>query len=387
MRHGLAQLTRQSILSALDEFQRLGRAPFLEKYGFGTARDYFVRHPVTGMLADSKAVVGAAYRIQYPGENLHPSDFSGGLATVVTLLRSLDFEVVQSTHAGTVSTSSRSRLAWTRNEVELLVADYLQMLAMELTGQSYNKARRRRELQPLLNGRSEASIEFKRRNVSAVMSRLGMPRIRGYVPAENTEEELLLAIVANQLASMPLLDQAAEAAVQCPALEPESVDFSKVISSLPQRRNRVAESTKAYPRSAVRRDYIERESRNRTLGIAGEKFILDFERWRLLRSGLGQLADRVEHKSVTEGDGLGYDVLSFDVDGQERFIEVKTTAFSEETPFFVTANELAFARTEPQRFRLCRVFDFRSSPRFFELAGPVEQHFYLDPATYRASLQ
>lgn len=66
---------------------------------------------------------------------------------------------------------------------------------------------------------------------------------------------------------------------------------------------------------------------------------------------------------------------------------MKTTALTEETPFFVTANELAVARAKAPRFRLCRVFDFRVAPRFFELAGPVEQHFYLDPATFRASLQ
>jgi hypothetical protein len=32
------------------------------------------------------------------------------------------------------------------------------------------------------------------------------------------------------------------------------------------------------------------------------------------------------------------------------------------------------------------VFDFRSSPKFFELAGDVERHCHLDPATYRAHL-
>jgi hypothetical protein len=50
---------------------------------------------------------------------------------------------------------------WSREEVEGIVADYLQMLTMELAGQSFNKTQHRRCLQGKLNGRSDASIEFK----------------------------------------------------------------------------------------------------------------------------------------------------------------------------------------------------------------------------------
>jgi hypothetical protein len=89
--------------------------------------------------------------------------------------------------------------------------------------------------------------------------------------------------------------------------------------------------------------------------------------------------------SKTQGDGLGYDILSFDPDGSRRFIEVKTTAFGERTPFFVSANEVRFTRSQPEEFRLYRLFDFRQMPRLFELAGPIESHCALDPATYRAS--
>lgn len=383
----LSQLNRQSVLAALDEFERLGREQFLARYGFGVAREYFVRHPVTGRLCDSKAIVGVAYGIQFPLEGpLSPAIFSGGAASVVRLLRGLNFEIAEpiGESNGSLATVRRD---WSRHEVEALVADYLQMLTLELTGQAYNKSERRRALMPLLDGRTESAIEFKRRNVSAVMGRLGLPQLRGYLPAENVQEELLADVVANQLKLVPLLEQAAEAAVECPAAEVASADFSKVRADAPARRIRASEALPNYQHRVVRRDYLERETRNRSLGLAGEKFIVDFERWSPLKKGLGQLADQVVHKSVTEGDGLGYDVLSFEPDGTERFIEVKTTAFSEETPFFVTANELSFARAEPSRFRLCRVFDFRVAPRFFELEGPVEQHFYLDPATFKASLQ
>lgn len=390
MSQKLSLLTRQAVMAALDEFERLGREEFLQRHGFGPARDYFVRHPVSGALCDSKAIAGVAYGLVAPtGEHLRAIDFSGGAATVAKVLRDLGFEMVapdMASHQPTEDEPTSVRREWSRQEVELLVADYLQMLTLELTGQAFNKAARRRALMPLLQDRSEASIEFKRRNVSAVMKQLSLPRIRGYLPAENTQGERLLDVIAEQLDLYPDLERAAEAAVERPAVVAEPADFNKVRAAAPQRSLRAEEASPPYKRRAIRRDFFERESRNRSLGKAGEEFIVDFERWQLLRLGLGQLADKVDHVAKSQGDGLGYDVLSFEPDGRERFIEVKTTSFGEETPFFVTSNELSFAREAGDQFKLCRVFDFRAAPRFFELAGPVEQHFYLDPATYKASL-
>lgn len=384
MNPSLSSLTRASVLQALDEFQQLGREAFLACYGFGKARDYFVQHPVSGLLCDSKAIAGAAYGYAVPERGpLTPHDFYGGVATVVKSLKALGFEVL----AGDEAIAKAGRGDWSRTEVMLLVADYLQMLTLELNGQAFNKAARRRALLPLLNGRSEAAIEFKRRNVSAVMHQLGLPRIRGYLPAENTQSGMLLEVISEQLGQMPALERAAEEAVERSAVAIDQVDFSQVLSAAPTRKLRAEEPSPAYVRRAIKRDYLAQESRNRSLGAAGEEFIVQFERWRLVQLGLGQLADRVDHVARTQGDGLGYDVLSFEPDGRERFIEVKTTSFSEETPFFVTNNELNFAREVPDRFKLCRVFDFRIAPRFYELAGPIEQHFFLDPASYRASLQ
>lgn len=386
MSEKLHALTRESVMLALDEFQRLGREAFLSRYGFGPSRTYFVRHPVNGQLCDSKAIVGAAYAYALPAVGPLPaSEFSGGAATVARTLRALNFDVVAPQSADVRIPEGVGR-AWSRQEVELLVADYLQMLTLELTGQHYSKAARRRALLPLLSGRSEASVEFKRRNVSAVMNQLGLPRIRGYLPAENAQADMLLEVIAQQLDLQPDLERAAEAAVDLPAVSVETPDFANALAATPPRRTRAESSAPAQRRRPIRRDYLERETRNRALGLAGERFIVDFERWRLLRLGLGQLADRVRHVAQTDGDGLGYDVLSFEPNGSERCIEVKTTAFGEETPFYVSSNELSFAREAPDRFRLCRVFDFRVAPRFYELSGPLEQHFHLDPATFKASL-
>ncbi|MES3011743.1 MAG: DUF3883 domain-containing protein [Pseudomonadota bacterium] len=215
---------------------------------------------------------------------------------------------------------------WSREEVEAIVADYLEMLTLELAGQSYSKTLHRRRLQEKLNNRSDASIEFKHGNISAAMMDLGFPCIRGYKRRSNYQV-LLATVAAEQVRGKTVLDKVALAAVEQPALVPALTDFAKVKSDAPQKENRATEAVNPLLFKAVKRDYLEREAQNRSLGLAGEEFIVQFEHWRLNQLGQARLADKVDHVSQSKGDGLGYDVLSFDADGKERFIEVKTTSF------------------------------------------------------------
>lgn len=365
--------------AALDEFSLVGRDHFLEHYGFKCSRDYFVIDPRTGMEADSKAIAGVAVGKQYPESGpLRSSEFSGGDATVASRLESLGFVV---THRS----ANRAREDWSREEVELIVADYLSMLTLELTGQRYSKAHHRRRLLEQLSTRTEGSIEFKHCNISAVMIDLGFPYLNGYKPRVNFQRRLLTEVVSERLNRHRVLDEAALAAALRPVERAEPSDFSKLKVDAPRQELVAREPGHGGHSSPVKRDYLEREWRNRSLGQAGEDFAVQFERWRLIQLGAGQLADRVEHVSQTQGDGLGYDILSFESDGSKRFIEVKTTAFGERTPFFVSANELRFAQTEAERFRLYRLFNFRNAPKLFELPGAIERHCVLDPETYRAS--
>lgn len=273
---------------------------------------------------------------------------------------------------------------WTRLEVEAIVADYLQMLTLELSGQTYNKTRHRTELQSKLEGRSDGSIEFKHCNISAVMIDLGCPYIRGYQPRSNYQA-LLADVVTAQLQQSQVLDQVALAAVQQPAVMPTVRDFSKVKAQAPERQHRAGQPDAPLMFKAFKRDYLERESVNRTLGMAGEEFVVQFEHWRLVELGQKRLADKVEHVAKTKGDGLGYDVLSFESDGKERLIEVKTTTFGRDTPFFVSSGELTLSKQAKDQFHLYRLFEFRKEPRLFDLPGQLDLHCVLDPITYRAS--
>ena len=273
---------------------------------------------------------------------------------------------------------------WSLVEVEAIVADYLKMLTLELTGQGYSKTAHRQNLMQMLPGRTESSIEFKHANSSAAMIDLGFPYINGYKYRSNYQA-LLATVAAEQIRRLPMLDNAALAAVQQPAVMPTVANCATVKSNPPQRQHRVSEPINPLLFKAVKRDYLEREAQNRSLGLAGEEFVVQFEHWRLNALGEHKLADKVDHVSQSKGDGLGYDVLSFDADGKERFIEVKTTTFGQATPFFISRGELALSKGAHEQFHLYRLFEFRKAPRLFDLKGSLDQHCVLDPVTFRAS--
>ena len=99
------------------------------------------------------------------------------------------------------------------------------------------------------------------------------------------------------------------------------------------------------------------------------------------------LAVRVEQVSETVGDGLGFDVLSFEKkDDSEKLIEVKTTVWGKCFPFSVTQTEVRCSEAMAEQFCLFRLFDFARSPRLCVLKGSLRQRCRLAPVLYRATL-
>ena len=277
--------------------------------------------------------------------------------------------------------------AWTRREAELVVSVYLHMLRMQLMGQTPNKAEHNRQLQSMLPARSKASIEYKHCNISAVLVELGVPPLIGYKPLFNYQQ-LLIPVVSEAIAKDSRLDEAALRQVETPAEAPLLNSFARFVVTPPegQRLSTYDRTEQVRDRPLVVRDYLQREARNRSLGAAGEELVMKYETQRLHAAGSRALADRIEHISRTKGDGAGYDILSFEKDGRERFIEVKTTAYIAETPFYVSRNELSFSTEQAAQFHLYRLFDFRKRARMFMLAGALDSNCRLDPVSYRAEV-
>jgi 5-methylcytosine-specific restriction enzyme A len=97
----LSEITRDAVLEAIREYDRLGQDGFLERYGFDRARRYVLVHD--GKRYDSKAIVSAAHGFLPAERPLTAGEFSGGQATVGRLLRRLGFAV----QVGDVLTAER----------------------------------------------------------------------------------------------------------------------------------------------------------------------------------------------------------------------------------------------------------------------------------------
>jgi len=81
-----SEITAEAVVQAMAEFDELGREAFLEKYGFGEAREFFLVHE--GRRYDSKAILGAAHGYALPDEGpLKSHEFNGGEQTTSVLER------------------------------------------------------------------------------------------------------------------------------------------------------------------------------------------------------------------------------------------------------------------------------------------------------------
>jgi hypothetical protein len=361
----LRDITRDAVLAAIAEYDRLGQEEFLNRYGFERARQYVLVHD--GKRYDSKAIVGVAHGF-LPGNTLLTSDeFSGGKLTVERLLTRLNFQV-----DGDPQESGPGD--WTEAENRAIVNDYLVMLALECAGQPYSKTEHRNALIESMGGtRSRGSIERKHQNISAVMLQLGLPYIKGYKPLPNIQGALRTE-VRRRLEADP--DWFAK--LQPQQRSPAEARFSATL-------HQVAVPEMLPEPHGRKVDYGLLQEENKRVGDRGEKFVLNFEKASLERAGRADLAADVLWVARDVGDGAGYDIRSFRPDGRPWFIEVKATKLGAPTPFYITSAELDFARWHQGDYVIYRVFDVDSdTPEFYVLEGDLDTLLALEPVTYRA---
>jgi hypothetical protein len=158
-----------------------------------------------------------------------------------------------------------------------------------------------------------------------------------------------------------------------------------VLADIEVRPPRPVERGAKRPVKPVKTDWSVVTAHSRKLGEQGERFVLDLECRRLRDAGKVDLEGKVEWVSDTLGDGAGYDIRSFDDDGAEMFIEVKTTKGPEATAFYISANELRCSKERDASYRLYRVFDFKkANPKLYRLTGPLAEKLDLEVKVYSA---
>jgi hypothetical protein len=265
---------------------------------------------------------------------------------------------------------------WTDDELDAIVGDYFSMREAELAGRPYVKAHHNAALRERIQ-RSRGSVEFKYRNISAVLVELAMTWLPGYVPAVNRQNAIVDAVDRYLSAHSAMLEE-------FPPPYRASIPDASVFVSVPT----LIPDTEKTPRLSqlIRKfDPVERDRRNRALGRAGEEFVFEVERIRLEKAGLHHLARNVRWIAEEEGDGAGYDILSFEQSGRQRLIEVKTTNGVATTPFFLSRNEHDTAAARADDWRLYRVHRFAREPRIFAIAPPLRDSLILQTESWRAS--
>ena len=273
---------------------------------------------------------------------------------------------------------------WSTEEIEATVAAYFEMLRLELAGLPYVKAEFNERLRKVLDGRSKAAVEYKFQNISAVLVNHDQTYIKGYLPAQNYQAALELAVLEWLEGQQDFDELVRRSPVINPPAPSAVLTFSSILS-LPPDVSRAPRQTGRVPVKKI--DFVRLDSENRALGQRGEELAFELEQRRLhddLRRP--DLARQVRWVARDEGDGLGYDIHSFEGGGEDRLIEVKTTGQGKYFPFAVTRNELTVSQREATRYHLYRLFDFGQSPGLYVLGGALDKSCTLSPTQFRATV-
>ena len=150
---------------------------------------------------------------------------------------------------------------------------------------------------------------------------------------------------------------------------------------------KVFESEPIYNRNPIKINYLEREQRNRNLGAFGEELVIEYEKWDLIRKGKEKFSEQIRWISKEEGDGAGFDILSKDLNGKDKYIEVKTTKLGKETPFYFSRNELLFSQEHAEQYNLYRLFNFENDVKMLIRNGGLYSICNTTPINYKGIIR
>lgn len=164
--------------------------------------------------------------------------------------------------------------------------------------------------------------------------------------------------------------------------------FSPSIEKTTPPQSVVIQSSSKSKRRGVKMDYSKRDKKNQELGGLGELMVLAYEKQQLIDAGKDDLVDQIVHISREEGDGLGYDIKSFNLDGAQKYIEVKTTAGPKNTAFYITHCELEFLIQHKHQAYIYRLYEFdreHNKAKLYVITGEALTKLELQPIQYRIS--
>jgi len=128
--------------------------------------------------------------------------------------------------------------------------------------------------------------------------------------------------------------------------------------------------------------YVHLRAYQAEIGIKGEEFIIAKEKEKLLHT---DYYNKIMHISKTN-DSAGYDILSYEIDGSELYIEVKTTDKNHDF-FYLTQNERAKAvelQKNGKKYLIYRVINIMSEPTYF-IIEDISVGFIIEPLVWKVT--
>ena len=145
------------------------------------------------------------------------------------------------------------------------------------------------------------------------------------------------------------------------ALDPLALKMEELFEWAAEPSNTTGESTitnfKSRPAKKRRKETSSKSSQTRRskeslkVGNAGEITVLNYEKEKLKKAGRSDLAGKVIHESA-EGNTPGWDITSFNEEGEKIFIEVKSSTGKVITSIDITSNEWKAASDHKDKYFL-----------------------------------
>lgn len=138
-------------------------------------------------------------------------------------------------------------------------------------------------------------------------------------------------------------------------------------------------------------NYSEQQAISKKNGDRGEELVLRNEIEKIKQWGLpDEILSKVRRVSL-ESDDYGFDILSFDKDGNERYLEVKTTKSNGMNfSFILTKNEFEQAKKYGNKYSFVIVFDILNNPHIWYMGNPFVEEPYkvkIQPFQYRVDVK
>ena len=138
-------------------------------------------------------------------------------------------------------------------------------------------------------------------------------------------------------------------------------------------------------------NYSEQQAISQKIGDRGEELVLRNEIEKIKQWGLpDEILSKVRRVSL-ESDDYGFDILSFDKDGNERYLEVKTTKTNGKNfSFILTKNEFEQAKKYGNKYSFVIVFDILNNPHIWYMGNPFAEEPYkvkIQPFQYRVDVK